>query len=192
MTVAQGVEYANQMRDMIMAETRKVTSPQGLAVATSIKSTPKSLEYYFDKYAQKLYDKDYKQLTSTQQSKIQYAVIESSGRSNIKISTLNKRLKVMGKVCWVITAAFAVSAIVEADNKIREAHIQTGTIAGGLVGGAAAGALGISVFCGPGAPFCAVAVIIGLVGSVAGSAIGAWIGEEIYEEADEFIEWGVF
>ena len=48
------------------------------------------------------------------------------------------------------------------------------------------------MFCGPGAPVCAMAVVVGILGSLGGSILGAWTGEEIYDEADEFIEWDIF
>lgn len=191
-TIAEGVQYANAMRDKIMAESRKITSPQGLAVATVLKKESRGIEYYFNKYANKLFEKEYDQLTEIQKTKVQYAVIEASGRSNAKVTSSNKKLKIMGKVCIIITASIAIYSVIEAENKIREAHIQTGIIVGGVTGGAIAGSVGISLFCGPGAPVCAMAVVVGILGSLGGSVLGAWVGEEIYDEADEFIEWDIF
>ena len=56
---------------------------------------------------------------------------------------------------------------------------------GGLLAG-----LGVSALCGPGAPICAIAVV--LVGSVAGGVAGEAAADSLDEEIEEFSHWDIF
>jgi len=60
---------------------------------------------------------------------------------------------------------------------------------GGAAGGFLAG-LGVSLICGPGAPFCAIAVV--LAGSAAGGTAGSLASDTLDDELEEFSEWEVF
>jgi hypothetical protein len=62
-------------------------------------------------------------------------------------------------------------------------------VGGGEVGGILAG-MGVSVLCGPGAPICAIAVV--LVGSVAGGVAGGVVADSLDEELEEFSHWDIF
>ena len=59
----------------------------------------------------------------------------------------------------------------------------------GAVGGLLAG-LGVSALCGPGAPICAIAVV--LVGSIAGGVAGEAVAHSLDEELEEFSHWDIF
>lgn len=61
-----------------------------------------------------------------------------------------------------MTASIATYEILNAENKSKEAIKQGIGIGGAIAGGWLAG-LGVSAICGPGAPVCAIAVV--LVGS---------------------------
>ncbi len=58
-------------------------------------------------------------------------------------------------------------------------------IGGGAAGGLLAG-LGVSLICGPGAPFCAIAVVL------AGGAVGGIAADALDDELEEFSKWEVF
>lgn len=50
--------------------------------------------------------------------------------------------------------------------------------------------LGVSLICGPGAPFCAIAVV--LAGSAAGGITGSLAADTLDDELEEFSKWEVF
>lgn len=186
MTAKDGVEFSTMMRNKIMMEHRAVTSPQGRAIAEKYKLDGKTLEQLLDKKARDIYQKGFYILTPDEQNKVYYAVIESSARSSRGVNAKANKLKIMGKVAWVVTAALATHAIMGADNKKKETVKQGATIGGGVAGGAAAGLM-VSTICGPGAPICAIAVV--LAGSVAGGLLAESVVDSLDEELEEFSRW---
>lgn len=186
LTAKEGMEFATAMRNKIMEEHRTVTSPQALASAEKHKLNGKTVEQLLDKKARDIYQKGFYILTPAEQNKVYYAVIESSARSSGKFDVKATRLKVMGKVAWIVTAALATHAVMGADNKKKEVVKQGATIGGGVAGGAAAGLM-VSTICGPGAPICAIAVV--LAGSVAGGLLAESIVDSLDEELEEFSRW---
>lgn len=185
----EAVEYCYEMRNKIMAEHRKMTSVQGLAKAESIKRTPPSIPQLFERYAQQTFGRPYDRLTPEQQRRIHYAVIEASGRSNASVTRGTQRLQVIGKVGILVTAAFATYEILNADDKVKETARQGMIISGGVAGGLLAG-LGVSLICGPGAPVCAVALV--LAGSAVGGLAGSAAASGLDEELEEFSRWATF
>lgn len=189
MSSKAGVEYCYEMRNKIMAEHRKFTSAVGLAKAEQHKKTPPTLPALLDKYAIDKFGKPYDALTVEQKRMIHYAVIESSGRDNAKVTKGTRRLQVMGKVGILVTAAFATYEILNADNKVKETARQGMVIGGGAVGGYVAGLFGVSLICGPGAPICAIAVVV--AGSAIGGIAGSLAADALDEELEEFSKWSV-
>lgn len=187
-SVKEAAEFCYEMRNQIMAEHRKFTSVQGMALAERHKKSPPSLEQLFDKYAEKKFRKDFKNLTQKQKSAIHYEIIEASSRDNPRFTTANQRLKVIGKVGVIITAALATHAVLNADNKPKEGIKQGVQIGGGVAGGWLAG-LAVSTVCGPGAPVCAIAIV--LLGSVAGGLLGSVVADSLDEEIEEFTTWQI-
>jgi hypothetical protein len=187
-TAKEGMEFAQQMRNQIMAETRALTSPQALAYAEKLKPTGLTVEYLLDKYAKELFNRPYSALTDAEKSKVYYAVIEAGGRSRPSVNVKTQRLRVAGKVCWLITAALAAYAIGTAENKGKETIRQGALLGGGFGGGALAG-LAVSTICGPGAPICAVATV--LVGTLAGGLAANILVDTFDEELEEFTRWGI-
>lgn len=187
-SVKEAAEFCYEMRNQIMAEHRKYTSVQGLALAERHKKAPPSLDQLFDKYAKKKFGKDFKSLSAQQKGAIHYEIIESSARDNPKFTTANRRLKVLGKVGVIVTAALATHAVLNADNKPKEAVKQGMQIGGGVAGGWLAG-LAVSSVCGPGAPFCAIALV--LLGSIAGGVAGSVVADSLDEEIEEFTRWQI-
>lgn len=62
-------------------------------------------------------------------------------------------------------------------------------IGGGAAGGLLAG-LGFSLICGPGAPFCAIALV--LAGGAVGGIAGGVAADAMDDELEEFSKWQVF
>jgi len=184
-----GVEFCYEMRNKIMAEHRKITSATGLAKAEQYKKTPPALPQLFEKYATSKFGKSYEALTVEQKKQIHYEVIESSGRDNAKFTKGTERLRIMGKVGILVTAAFAAYEILNADNKVKETARQGMVIGGGAAGGFLA-SLGVSLICGPGAPVCAIAVV--LAGSAVGGIAGSMAADSLDDELEEFSKWEVF
>ncbi|MDC7825837.1 hypothetical protein PQS90_11825 [Pseudomonas sp. BLCC-B13] len=188
-TSQAGTEFCYEMRNKIMAEHRKITSAVGLAKAEQYKKTPPTLPQLFEKYATDEFGKSYEALTAEQKKQIHYKVIESSGRDNAKFTKGTQRLRIMGKVGILVTATFATYEVLNAENKKKEAARQGVIIGGGAAGGFLAG-LGVSLICGPGAPACAIAVV--LAGSAIGGIAGSMAADAMDEELEEFSKWEVF
>lgn len=187
-SVKEGAEFCYDMRNQIMSEHRKFTSVQGLARAEKHKKTPPQLDELFEKYAKKKFKSSYSNLTSQQKSAIHYEVISSSGRGDSNFNTVNKRLKVIGRVGVVVTAALATYQILSAENKPKEAVKQGIGIGSGVAGGWLAG-LAVSSVCGPGAPVCAIALV--LAGSIVGGVLGTVVADTLDEEIEEFTQWKI-
>ncbi|MDR1662132.1 MAG: hypothetical protein LBR95_06870 [Azoarcus sp.] len=187
-TALEGAEYCNNMRNVIMNEIRAVTSPQALAFAERMKSAGVTFEGIIEKKSQSLFKRTYAALTDAEKTKVYYSVIESSGKSNAKVNAKIKSLRITGKVFVLVTATIATYSIYSADNKPKETIRQGAIIGGGLGGGALAG-LAVSAVCGPGAPVCAIALV--LAGTVAGSMIGEAVVDSFDEELEEFTRWNI-
>ncbi|NRN28639.1 hypothetical protein [Photorhabdus heterorhabditis] len=187
-SVKEAAEFCYEMRNQIMAEHRKITSAQGLAVAERHKKTPPSLNDLLDKYSRKKFSNIFSKLTPEQKNAIYYEIIESSSRDNPKFTTANKRLKIIGKVGTIFTAILATHEILNAENKPKEAVKQGIQIGGGVAGGSLAG-LAVTPFCGPGAPVCAIAVV--LLGSITGGVAGSVVADALDDEIEEFTHWAI-
>lgn len=188
MTVKEGAEFCQEMRNKIMEEARAVSSAQGLAKAESLKKDGATLEALLDKYAEKLFNKKFSQLDTAQKNKVYYSIIEASGRDNAKVTAGTRRMRIIGKVGLLVTAALAVHSIAIADNKPKEGIRQGAIIGGGVAGGLLAG-LAVSTLCGPGAPICAIAVV--LLGSIAGGYAAEETVDHFDEELEEFTRWNI-
>lgn len=187
-TVKDGAEFCHQMRNKIMNESRAVTSAQGRAYAESLKKEGKTLQNLLDEYSNKLFKRPFSALTDAEKNKVYYSVIESAGRDRASVTAATRRLRVLGKVGLLITAALGVHAIAIADNKQKETVRQGAIVGGGLAGGWLAG-LAVSGICGPGAPICAVAVV--LIGGIAGGLAAEGAVDAFDEELEEFTRWQI-
>ncbi|WP_197083064.1 hypothetical protein [Chromobacterium sp. LK11] len=183
-----GMEFSYAMRNKIMAEHRVVTSAQGLAIAERHKLEPPTIKELLDKKAKSLFGRQFDLLTPAEKNKVYYAIIESSAKPNQDFNVKAKKLGVIGKVGWVVTAALASYAVTSSENKTKETIKQGAVIGGGLAGGVFAG-LAVSTLCGPGAPVCAVAVV--LAGSVVGGALAESVVDNYDEELEEFTKWRI-
>jgi hypothetical protein len=192
MSAAEGAAYCNEMRNQIMRESRLAFSPEGRAYSQKIKpDSGVPLEKILNKKSNDAFNRPYEALTKQQRDAVHYEVIESAGKHNYKMTRATKNLRVMGKVLIVVTAAMATHAILTAEDKRRETVKQASSIGGGIAGGALAG-LAVSPACGPGAPVCAVVLV--LIGSIAGALAVETVAVTVYdaafmEEAEEFSKW---
>lgn len=187
-TVKDAAEYCSEMRNKIMAEIRAKTSVHGLAIAEQEKRIPKTLEQLLDKYAVEKFGKKFLELSEQQRNAVHYEIIEASARPQTKFNTLNKNLRIAGKVMIVVTIAYAAYEIANADNKAKETIKQGAAIGGGIAGTALAG-LAVSTVCGPGAPICAIALLI--AGGMAGGLLASGTADYFDEELEEFTKWSV-
>jgi len=185
-SVKEAADLCYKTRNQIMFEHRKFTSAQGLSFAEKKKHKPKSQVELLNKYAQEKYKLDFKDLELKQKSIINYELIEASARDNAEFTKFSKKLSKLGKVFILVTATIATYEILNADNKAKETIKQGIQIGGGITGGGLSGLM-VSPLCGPGAPFCAVAVV--LIGSVIGSIHGSKVADDLDDEIEEFLKW---
>lgn len=188
-TAQEGVRFSHEMRNKIMMEHRKFTSAQGLAIAQRKKKDGKGLKTLLDIYSENLFQKGYDSLSDVEKNKVHYAILESSGRDNARFTAGTKKMLVMGKLGVLVTAALATYQILNADNKPKEAARQGIIVGAGAVGGILAG-MGVSALCGPGAPICAIAVV--LAGTIAGGVAGEAVASSLDEELEELTHWDIF
>jgi len=186
MTAAEGAAFCQQMRNRIMEETRKATSPQGLPFAQAKKLDGRSLDWLLDRYSQKLFSKPFSSLSAAERDRAYWAVIEAAGHNNASVTAKVARLRIAGKVGILITAALAAHEIVAANNKVTETARQGTIIEGGVLGGFIAG-VAVSLVCGPAAPICAIAVL--LIGSTAGTVATQRAFDTYEDELREFQAW---
>jgi hypothetical protein len=173
-TVKEGAEYCNQLRDKLFVEYRKFTSPQGVARAQEIKLNAKGFDFYLNKYAQQQFGRPFMDLSAAERGSVYYAVIESAGRDNARVTATAAKMQLLGKSLILFTAILAVGQIVHAKDKVREVARQGSIIAAGMIGGAAAGAA-VSFVCGPAEPICAVATV------AIGSNLGGMAGQVLFD-----------
>ncbi|WP_392564621.1 hypothetical protein RHO13_03960 [Orbus wheelerorum] len=88
-----------------------------------------------------------------------------------------------------MTASLATYEILNAENKPKEAVKQGMQIGGTVAGGWLAG-FAVVPLCGPGAPLCALAVV--LAGSIGGGMVGAAVADNLDDEIEEFTKWEIF
>ncbi|UST84081.1 hypothetical protein [Pseudomonas siliginis] len=188
-TAQEGVKFSHEMRNKIMMEHSKFTSAQGLAIAQRKKKDGKGLKTLLDIYSENLFQKGYDSLSDVEKNKVHYAILESSGRDNARFTAGTKKMLVLGKLGVLVTAALATYQILNADNKPKEAARQGIIVGSGAVGGVLAG-MGVSALCGPGAPICAIAVV--LAGTIADGVAGEAVASSLDEELEELTHWDIF
>lgn len=188
-SVEDGTKFSNEMRNKIMLEHRKMTSAQGLAIAQKKKKTGRAHSEILNEKSQAQFNKNYEQLSKAQQKEVLYRALERSGSANAKFSAGTKIMSVMGKVSIIMTAVLATYQILSADDKAKETARQATILGGGAAGGILAG-LGVSAICGPGAPACAIAVV--LIGSIAGGIAGGVAADTFDAELEELAHWDIF
>ncbi|WP_371367254.1 hypothetical protein ACA097_26795 [Pseudomonas sp. QL9] len=187
-SVKEAAEFCYEARNKIMAEIRAKTSAHGLAIAEGRKKISKPLEQLLNEKSLRLHGEEFLKLGAEQKNSVYYELIESSARPDARFNTMNKVLKVTGKVMIVVTIAYAAYEISNAENKAKESVEQGTAIAGGIAGAALA-SMAVSLVCGPGAPVCTIALL--LAGSVAGGMAASATTEYFDDELEEYTKWAV-
>lgn len=193
MYARDGAKYCYDMRNKIMAETRKFTTPMGLAEAERLKKKAPSFDKILETNSQKLFGRSFSTLNNAQVNKVFYATITSSGRNRPSVTAATRKLAIFGGVALVVTAILGIWAIIEADDKIRETINQVSIVGGGALGGSLAGQLArfsrLGAACGPYASACTLAIMI--VGAIIGGIMGDSVSDTFEEEAADFIRWNL-
>jgi hypothetical protein len=186
MTVKEGAEYCNRIRDQLFVEYRKYTSAVGVARAEVIKQRSRGFDYYLNRYSQTQFGKPFAELSQHERGRVYYSVIESAGRANAQVNTKVQILRVLGKVFLLVTALLAADRILDARDRVKEAARQGSIIAGGMLGGGLAG-FGVSFICGPAEPVCAALLVF--LGSNLGGMVGEALNDVYQDELEEFNRW---
>ncbi|GJH27478.1 hypothetical protein [Caballeronia novacaledonica] len=210
--LAEGVRFAQTMRNQIMKEARAATSATGLAIAERHKKEGLSERYLLERYSaiqnvpgvkemprpqQKAYIKSivdgrtpsvFDRLSQEQRARVYYSIIDAAGRDSVDFTNFCVKFAAAGKVFTAMTAILAVYGVSTSKDVVYEVNRQASDIGGSLLGGALAG-MAIGSICGPGAPVCAFAVV------AAGSLVGAEVMEktnDLYQaELQEFMKWQI-
>jgi polyhydroxyalkanoate synthesis regulator phasin len=187
MTVEEGAETANRLRNGIMEESRAQTSSIGRAQVEAEKSTGRSLETLLEKYsADKFNQRKFIELTLNEKREVFAEIIKSSGRPSPKYTAKIPKLRLLGRACLVATVSISAFNIWRAQNKIKAGMREGLVFGGGALGGALAGA-STGLVCGPGAPACAVVLFV--VGGLAGAYIADTAGDHYDREIEEIAAW---
>ncbi|MEO1999028.1 MAG: Hint domain-containing protein [Planctomycetaceae bacterium] len=177
-TPSSGRIAANQMRNEIMEAARLKSSDISRAAAEKMKAKGLSLQQLEQKYAQKLFKKDFSQLTKSQRNRVFLEIIESSGRARPSVTRAAARYGKAAKGLWFLTIGIAVYNVTTAENKGEAAAREVVTAGGGMLGGAAGGAAA-GFICGPGAPVCVT------IGVFVGGALGALGSDFAFDAAKD-------
>jgi len=174
-TPKQGAEFANQMRNVILEESRKLDSELGRAFAEKWKSVTPSMEDMIARKSLELFGREASTLSAAEANRVYLAIAESAGRPNPTFMKAVPYLKTAGRTAVVLTTAVSVYNVATAQDKVETARREGLGIAGGFVGGAAGGAVA-GLLCGPGSPICSGIGIF--VGGVAG-ALGVDLADRV-------------
>ena len=178
LTPEQGARFASEQRNVILEASRMKSSDLGRSVAESLKGEGLKFDDLTEKYASKRFSKSFKELSPLEQEEVFIDILESAGRDRPKFTAATKNLSRLSKGLWVLSGGIAIYNIATAEDK-GEAVVEEGVSAGGGLLGGAAGGLAVTPICGPGAPFCAAAVI------AVGTLIGSFGAGLLYDSAKD-------
>lgn len=116
-----------------------------------------------------------------------------SGSPDVQINGLPAaRLGDLASCGQAISGAYSATVFINGKNAATVGSTLSHggvVIGGGAAGGFLAG-LGVSLICGPGAPVCAIAVV--LAGSAVGGVAGSMAAGSLDDEFEEFSKWEAF
>jgi hypothetical protein len=180
LSAREGAQFANHARNVIMDETRAVSSAIGRAKAVAAKPAWLSLDEAIDKAVKELFPgKRFAELDAASRRKVFEEVIEASGRSRPSFTNRIPHLKRLGRGLVVVTVAISIYNIWEAENKIRQSAKEGMTMGGGALGGALATA-SAGFVCGPGAPACVTVLFV--VGGIAGALAASYAADVVLDQ----------
>ena len=171
LSVEDGAKRASEMRNVLMDTLRGKSSEIGRAYAVKQKAMGKSLPELQQKYAKKLFNVSFNNLSADNKNKVWKEIVFSSGRPQVKANKLAKTLGKAGRGFIALTVTISVYNIVTADDVLEAAAKESAVLSGGLLGSVAGGAAA-GLACGPGAPVCVtIGVFVGGVMFAIGSQI---------------------
>ena len=170
LTPEQGAARARDVRNEIMELTRTRSSDIGRALAERLKQQGKTLEELTERYAQRLFSKPGAALTEAERGGVMREIIAAAARDNPRVSGMLRFLGPASRGLVALTVGLAILDVYRSPDRPREALHQGVPAGSGTLGSYAAGALGASLVCGPGAPVCVgIFVIVGGVGFTLGA-----------------------
>ncbi len=170
---SDAARMAVQLRNEIMDTLRLASSDISQAVAFSLKSEGRKLDYLLNKTSLKVHQQVFSKLTDpAAQRRVFLEVIESSGRANTVITKYASLLGKAGKGFVVASLGIALYEVATAEDKSLEVAKQSLSIGLGSALSIAGGWAG--AFCGPGAVVCIP------MGVFVGGALGAVATEYVF------------
>ncbi|KAJ3547348.1 hypothetical protein NM688_g5410 [Phlebia brevispora] len=137
-----------------VGEASRSLSTRGLSVAEIL-----------DRYARRIYGRDYASLTAAEGRQVVSAAIDGAGRANRRITGIMKNLSRVGKAVMAVGVAISMYQVVTAKDWKQEAFVQAGTWSASIVGGTIG--TGVGSLAGP-----IGAILGGLAGGIIGSVVG--------------------
>jgi len=168
-TWKEAAEQANRDRNIIMEAMRRRTTPVGLAFAKGMKPEGVTFETLLNKNMKRLYPNasHFEQLASAEKGKVYQAIVESAGRNRAEVTSILKRLTPAARGLFILSISASAYNIVTAEDKVHATKKEGAILGGGVLGGAAGGAVAFLV-CGSGAPVCVT------IGAFVGGAVAAF------------------
>jgi hypothetical protein len=168
-TWSEAAKKAQEARNVVMDIIRNRSTPVGLSIAQQFKSEGRTLNELIARKTEQIHGRSarFEYLSKPERNRIFVEIVESSGRSNPRVTAAMQRIGHAGRGLIVLSVALSTYNVAVAENKslavARKATITGAGIGGGIAGGALAG-----LACGPGAPVCVT------VGAFIGGALAAF------------------
>lgn len=173
MSAKAAAEAAHGMRNKLIELQRTRSAAIGRAYAVQMKARFPSLSDILEKLSNRHYGKAFDQLDNVEQTRVYMETVKSAGRPNAVENARAAKAGAAGRALFLIGIGIAIYNIANARDPAWQTGREVSSIAGGLGGSIAAGALA-GVWFGP------VGVAIGaFVGGVA----GALLADQAYVEA---------
>lgn len=171
-TPHEAAKTANAMRNQIMEMTRLRITDLGLSISKELKAQGRSLEYMEDLKAKELFNKPMSALSASEKQTVWVKIVESAGKSNLRVNNMVKIFGQVGKGFLVASLAFAIYnvATTPEEDRPRQAA-KEGTIAGGGMAGAALGSIAVAAMVSnPAGWVVGVSMFVGACVTAAGAA----------------------
>ncbi|KAJ3559521.1 hypothetical protein NM688_g294 [Phlebia brevispora] len=164
----KAVSQAVDLRNTWLRDCRARSSPLGLLVAESIKPRGLSVKEILNRYALRIFNREFASLTPAQGRQIIAAAIDASGRANPRVTRFMKNLGRVGKAVAMVGVAISVYEVVSAEDWKSEAFVQVGTWSASIIAGTIG--QGVGSLAGP---------IGAILGGLAGGLLGSWVGDSV-------------
>lgn len=154
----QAAQEAQAARNAIMDIMRGRSSAVGRAWAQKMKERGLTLNALIAKATQELYGEavSYASLSAAQKDAVYAEVVRKAGGGNNKVNWRMRVASQGARALIVLSIALSVYEIATAEDKVEAAQREGATIAAGI-GGAMAGGAIAGLACGPAAPVCVTA-----------------------------------